>query len=106
MTWILWGVMGAISLVSVNTFVRMNPWGLSFWSILMLMVVPTTLGTQFGFLKFFQTAPSFLSAWFIGIGLDSILGFAASVFIFREQANFMNGLGVGLVLLGGFLLTR
>ena len=106
MTWILWGLMGALLLVAVNSFWRLNPWGLSFWPLLLLMIIPTTLGTQFGFLKFFQAAPSFLSAWFIGSALTSVLGFAASVFIFREQANFMNGFGVGLILLGGFLLTR
>jgi drug/metabolite transporter (DMT)-like permease len=70
------------------------------------MVIPTTLGTQFGFLKFYGAAPSFLSAWFLGSALTSISGFVASMFIFHEQPNFANGLGIGLILFGGFLLTR
>jgi len=106
MTWLLWGIIGAFSLVFVNSFWRLNPWGLSFWPLLLFMVVPTTFGTQFAFLKFYQAAPSFLSAWFMGSALTSIVGFVASVFVFHEQPNFMNGLGIGLILLGGFLLTR
>jgi drug/metabolite transporter (DMT)-like permease len=47
-----------------------------------------------------------MSAWFMGSALTSIVGFVASVFVFHEQHNFMNGLGIGLILLGGFLLTR
>ena len=106
MTWILWGVMGAACVALVNSFWRLNPWGLSFWPLLLLMVIPTTLGTQFGFLKFYQASPSFLTAWFLGSALTSIAGYVASVFIFHEQPNFANGLGIGLILFGGFLLTK
>jgi drug/metabolite transporter (DMT)-like permease len=98
--------MGAACVAAVNSFWRLNPWGLSFWPLLMLVAIPTIFGTQFGFLKFYQAAPSFLSAWFIGSAMTATTGFAASVFIFNEPPNFLNGFGIGLILLGSFLLTR
>lgn len=106
MTWLLWGIYGAIIVALVNSFWRLNPWGLSFWPLLLIVIAPTTLGTQFGFLQFYQKAPSFLAAWYLGAGMTAMTGFLASVFIFHEQPNFLNGLGIGLILFGGFLLTR
>jgi drug/metabolite transporter (DMT)-like permease len=106
MTWLLWGVYGALGLAFVNSMFRLNLWNFSFWPLLLLMVIPTTLVTQLGFLKFYNSAPSFLVAWFLGSALTSITGFAASVLIFKEAPNFLNGLGIGLILLGGYLLTK
>ena len=106
MIWILWGLLGSLSLVIVNSFWRINPWGLSFWWLLFTVVPLTTFGTQLGFLNFYHRAPSFLIAWFLGTALTSLAGFAAAVFIFKECPNFLNGLGIGFILLGGFLLTR
>jgi len=106
MTWLLWGLLGAFSVALVNSFWRLNPWGLSFWWLLFAVAIPTMFGTQLGFLNFYQKAPSFLSAWFLGSAMTSSAGFLASVFVFHEQPNFMNGLGIGLILFGGFLLTR
>lgn len=105
-TWILWGLLGAFSLALVNSFWRLNPWGLSFWSLLFLVVPLTTFGTQLGFLNFYQKAPTFLIAWFLGSALTALMGFAVSVFIFHEQPNFLNGLGIGFILFGSFLLTK
>src|SRR5271157_2451734 len=106
MTWILWGILGACSVALVNSFWRLNPWGLSFWWLLFLVIPPTTFGTQLGFLNFYQKAPSFLVAWYLGAGLTAMSGFAASVFIFKEQPNFLNIIGILFIILGGILLTR
>ena len=106
MTWILWGIYGAFSLVLVNSFIRANPWGLSFW-VLVLAVTPlTAIGTQAGFAKLYQGAPNFLAAWFIGSALSSLAGFLGSMFIFREQANFVNILGISLIIFGSWLLIK
>jgi len=106
MIWILWGIYGAVSLSLVNVFFRLNPWHFSFWPLLLILVIPTTLGTQVGFFQFFRQAPGFLTAWFLGSALNSIAGFAAAVFIFHEQPNFLNVIGVALILAGSFLLTK
>jgi drug/metabolite transporter (DMT)-like permease len=104
--WILWGLLGAFSVALINSFWRLNPWGLSFWWLLVSVVLPTTFGTQLGFLNFYQKAPNFLTAWFLGSALNALTGYAAAVFIFKESPNFLNGLGIGFILLGGFLLTK
>lgn len=106
MTWLLWGVLGAVGVAFVNSIFRLNPWGLSFWPLLLLMMIPTTFCTQAGFLKFYNSAPSFLVAWFLGAAMTSTIGFAASVLVFKESPNLLNGLGIGLILLGGYLLTK
>ena len=106
MTWILWGIYGAVCLALVNSFFRLNPWGLPFWPLLLLSAIPTTFGTQVGFFQLYQQAPSFFTAWFVGSALSSIAGFTASIFIFHEQPNFISLIGVGLILGGAFLLTK
>jgi len=106
MTWLLCGLLGALSLALVNSFWRMNPWNLSFWPLLFIMVLPTTFGTQLGFLIFYQRAPKFLIAWFLGMALCAITGYLASVLFFHEQPSLLNYLGIGLILLGGLFLTR
>lgn len=98
--------MGALSVALVNSFWRLNPWGLSFWPLLLVVIIPTTMGTQLGFLNFYQKAPSFLMAWYLGAGLTAITGFMASTFIFKESPNFLNALGIISILFGAFLLTK
>jgi len=106
MTWILWGIYGAAVLALVNSFIRANPWGLSLWAMLFIITPATALGTQIGFIQFYWGSPSFIFAWFAGAGLSAVAGFLASVFIFHEQPNFLNILGIFLIMGGSWLLTR
>jgi len=106
MIWFLWGIYAAICLALVNSFIRANPWGLSLWAMLLIITPATAMGTQFGFIKFYWGSPSFAFAWFIGAGLSAIAGFMASLFIFREQLNFLNILGIIMIMGGSWFLTK
>ena len=106
MIWLLWGVLGSVSVAIVNSFWRLNPWNFSFWTLLLITIIPTTFGTQLGFLQLYQKAPSFLVAWYLGTGMTVITGFMASVIVFNEQPSLLNIIGISLILFGGYLLTK
>jgi drug/metabolite transporter (DMT)-like permease len=102
--WIFYNAMGAISVGCVNSFWRLNPWSLSIFWLLIVGILPTTFLTQYGFVKAYLLAPSFIQAWFIGSAFTSIAGFLCSVFIFHEQIKAVNIIGIAFILLGGWLL--
>jgi drug/metabolite transporter (DMT)-like permease len=103
---LLFNLLGAVSLALVNSFFRANPYGWPFMVLLMALVIPTTLGTQLGFAKAYQLAPSFFVAWFVGTAFSAITGFLTSLFIFGEPIKLMNVLGMALIIGGAYCLIR
>jgi drug/metabolite transporter (DMT)-like permease len=103
---LLFNLFGAVSLALVNSFFRANPYGWPFIILLMAMVIPTTFGTQLGFAKAYQLAPSFFVAWFVGTAFSSLAGFLASTLLFGDSITFLNIIGVILILGGCFCLIR
>lgn len=103
---LLFNLFGAVSLALVNSFFRANPYGWPFMILLMAMVIPTTFGTQFGFAKAYQLAPSFFVAWFVGTAFSAITGFLTSVLLFREAVTFLNMAGIILIIGGAYCLIR
>lgn len=103
---LLFNALGAVCLALVNSFFRANPYGWPFIVLLMAMIIPTTFGTQLGFAKAYQLAPSFYTAWFVGSAFSAVAGFLASLFIFHEQVSFVNILGIALIGVGSWLLIR
>lgn len=106
MMWILWGVYAAAAVGIINAFFRANPLGLSLWLMLLTCTIPTMLGTQLGFVKFYQAAPTFLVAWFLGSALTSVAGFITSILLFHEHPTILNIIGIGCIIFGGYLLTK
>lgn len=106
MKFLLFNAIGALSLALVNAFFRANPYGWSLFVLLLVAVIPTTFGTQYGFASAYKVAPSFYSAWFTGTAFTSIAGFLTSLFIFGEQIKLLNILGIILILGGAYCLIK
>jgi len=104
--WIFYAFIGAISLAVVNSFFRLNPWGWSVFWILIASIPLTTFGTQYGFLKSYRLAPTFIEAWYLGSGATAIMGFLVSYFIFHEPIRVVTILGIGMILAGIWILSQ
>lgn len=103
----LWfNLLGAVSLVLVNSWFRANPLGLPMAWLLIVGIIPTTLGTQYGFANAYRLAPSFQVAWFVGSGFTSCAGFLAAWLIFGETFTLSRILGIGMILGGAYCLIR
>ena len=104
MTWILWGIFAAIILALISVFVRANPWQQGLWGMLIVACLPIMAGNASIF-KYFMEAPKFTLAFFLFTAIYSLAGFLAGLLIFREQANFVNIMGI-LMIVGGSILLR
>jgi len=67
-----------------------------------IIIAATTASWMF--LKSYQLAPSFFQAWFVGTAALALLGFAGSVFYFKEAISITNYLGAVACITGSALL--
>jgi len=106
MTWILWALFGAAFLGGVNSFFKANPFNLSVFWLLMAMAIPTTFGTQLGFLLSYKQGPAFHQCWFLGSATSALAGILCSVLIFKNSISFHQALGIGGIIFSSWLLIK
>ncbi len=102
--WLVYNLIGAISLALVNSFFKANPWSLSTWGMITMMIIPTFLFTQGGFAHAYRLAPSFMAAWFSGSAFSAICGLLCSLYFFGKQIEAVNSIGIILILSGTWML--
>lgn len=101
--WWVGTVIGAISLVMLNTYERVH----HITDLRShLFVVPLLIIMNLSFWSGFLYAPSFIQAWFIGSAMCAVGAWLAHLFILKEPICLMHIVGFVLVFAGAFLLAR
>jgi len=70
----------------------------------LLWAIPLIIVCQLLFLYSYSKAPKFLLIWFITTAITNSLAFLVGYFVWKEQVSWYNLVGVGIILLGIFLL--
>lgn len=101
--WFIYSLIGSISLVLLNTLSKL---------LFINAVNIYTLGilsvfTTYCFWVAWQTSTwSFLGVWFVQSSLVSIGGLFANKYIIRQPLLTNEAIGIGMILLGAFLLKK
>ena len=105
MQWWIGTIFGCFSLVTLNSLKStMNLSFKNFW-ILFPLLVCVQLGYWYGF-KFGRPIVGFASVWFIGSAINAVLAILAGILIFEKEITSNVYLGVGLVIMGSYLLVK
>jgi len=105
MQWWIGTIFGCFSLVTLNSLKStMNLSFKNFW-ILFPLLVCVQLGYWYGF-KFGRPIVGFASVWFIGSAINAVLAILAGILIFEKEITLNVYLGIGLVIMGSFLLVK
>jgi len=104
MPWYIGTVIGVLSLVIMNSIIR--HWDIAITPINVLKLSFFLYLTQIGFWYGFRHSPHFTNCWFVGTAFTAILGVSAGILLFDKNLTLSTWLGVGMVLMGAWLLVR
>ena len=98
--WIL-QITGSMGILVALTYGRIHGFNWRSYGVYMCMAA---MIAGWMFLKSYEIAPSFFSAWFVGTAALSLLGFFTSRYYFNEVLILSNYIGALIVVIGSTLL--
>lgn len=100
--WILWSVVASGLAVTLEWVYRarlFGTWVEGWWAL-----VPVGIALQAALFYSYRGAPGLLAAWSLFFMMNAAARTGVSVGILHEPLSAKNGLGLGLLILGAFLL--
>lgn len=101
--WILYAILACIGITFACIPMRIYGFGYKSY-FLYLIIVAFTSGWMLPLT--YDKSPTFYQAWFLTTALLTIFGMLPSWFIFGESIKLIHFIGIGLCLIGGYLLIK
>jgi drug/metabolite transporter (DMT)-like permease len=99
--WIAWNILAMLCIAGVQFCNRYFGMG---WNSYLIYCGTALLITGWALPLGYQLAPSLLHAWFLGIGVLSVLGFAGSYWLFHDPVSVHHYIGAAIILIGSAVL--
>ncbi len=103
MTWLLYGIAGALILAGVGVYSRANPFSSRLLEIILICGLPILVANT-AVMKSFQLAPSFVKAYVVFTGFYVAIGVLAGLLLFCDKLTFLNIVGLALLCIGLILV--
>jgi hypothetical protein len=100
MWWIL-QIVGCILVGVIQIVTRKYGIGITSWVVWSVISV---FGTYFAFGRSYVLAPTFTSAWFVGVSAMNIIGVLIGLFYFHDVVTVTQWVGVTISVIGGYLI--
>ncbi len=108
-TWWISNLWWLLHIFGLTTILANNVLGRKFglcWGTYLFTVAMAMFINSWAFILAYSLAPSFHQMWFVSMGILALYGFAGSIVFFGETITLIKLIGVGLTLLGAFLLIK